>query len=247
VHQELYETARDTGLDDSLDLVVGAIGEVGDSPAGIDEDFVVERVDKLGEDGESRLDLGLVSDYGLWTMFGIAYCLPVGLGCLSPAEVAQGPGSVPEHAQLAAVAQKSEQRAKGAGLENEVAACGAVTSNVTKSPDSLLPDIRLVAAQKLDEDGHGTGLDDDLCLLCGAGGNVGEGPCCLELHQCVGRAQELDEAGDNAGLDNALDRRVALLRQELTELCGRLDLLVDLLGKHTLYHLRELLVELALR
>jgi hypothetical protein len=61
VHQELYKTARDAGLDDSLDLVVGAIGEVRDSPAGVDQDFVVERVDKLGEDRKSGLDLRGVS------------------------------------------------------------------------------------------------------------------------------------------------------------------------------------------
>ena len=61
VHQELYKTAGDASLDNSLDLVVGAIRKVGDGPASVDEDFVVEGVDKLGEDGESRLDLVVVS------------------------------------------------------------------------------------------------------------------------------------------------------------------------------------------
>ena len=187
--------------------------------------------------------------HDVWGRFAVgastAYSLPVGLGGLSPAEVAQGPGCVPKHAQLAAVAEQGKQRAEGTGLEDEVAACGAVTGNVAKRPHGLLSDVRLVAAQKLDEDGDGTSLDDDLCLLCGARGNVGEGPCRLELHQCVGGAQELDEAADDTRLNHALDGRVALLGQELPELCRRLDLLVDLLGEDALDHLGELLVELA--
>ena len=57
VHEQLYKTAGDASLNDGLDLVVGAIGKVGDGPAGVDEDFVVERVYELGEHGEGRLDL----------------------------------------------------------------------------------------------------------------------------------------------------------------------------------------------
>jgi hypothetical protein len=48
VHQELYETAGDTSFDDSLDLVIGAVGEVGDGPTGVNEDFIIEGVDKFG-------------------------------------------------------------------------------------------------------------------------------------------------------------------------------------------------------
>ena len=62
VHQELYETTRDASLNDSLDLVVGAIGKIGDGPASIDKDFVVERVDELGKDRESGLNLDAVSE-----------------------------------------------------------------------------------------------------------------------------------------------------------------------------------------
>jgi hypothetical protein len=173
------------------------------------------------------------------------YSLPVWLRCLSTAEVAQGPGGIPEHAQLAAVTQKSQQRAECASLQYEVAACGAVTSNVTQGPDGLLPDIWLVAAEQLDEDGHGTGLDDDLCLLRGTRGDVGQSPCCLKLYERVRGAEELDKSAYDTRLDNALDRWVTLLGQELAEFGGRLDLLVDLFGEDALYHLGELFVELA--
>jgi len=102
-----------------------------------------------------------------------------------------------------------------------------------------------VAAEQLDENGDGAGLDDDLCLLCGARGNVGERPCGLKLHERVRGAEELDKPAHYARLDNALNGRVALLGQELAEFCSRLDLLINLLGKDALDHLRELFVQLA--
>jgi hypothetical protein len=57
MHEKLDETARNTGLNDRLNFVIGSIGEVRDGPAGVDEDFIVQRVDKLGKNGESRRDL----------------------------------------------------------------------------------------------------------------------------------------------------------------------------------------------
>ena len=57
MHKKLYETARNTGLNDRLNFVVGSIGEVRDGPASVDEDFIVKRVDELRKDGESRRDL----------------------------------------------------------------------------------------------------------------------------------------------------------------------------------------------
>jgi hypothetical protein len=176
-----------------------------------------------------------------------AYRLPVRLGSLSTAEVAECPGGVPQHAQLAAVTEKSEEWAEGTSSKNKVAARGAVTSNVAESPNGLLPDIRLVAAEQFDEDGDGASLNDDLCLLGGTRGNVGKGPCGLKLDKCVGRAQELDKAADDTGLDDPLDGRVALLGQELAELGRGLDLLVDLLGEDALDHLGEVLVQLGHR
>jgi hypothetical protein len=246
VHEQLYQAAGNAGLDDSLDLVVGSIRQVGDGPAGVDENLVIERVDELGENGKSGLNL---EDMSGWSELQCmdAYRLPVRLGSLSTAEVAECPGGVPQHAQLAAVTEKSEERAESTGSENKVAARGAVTSNVTESPNGLLPDIRLVAAEQLDEDGDGASLNDDLCLLGRARGNVGKSPCGLKLDKCVGRAQELDKAADDTGLDDPLDGRVALLGQELAELGRGLDLLVDLLGEDALDHLGEVLVQLGHR
>jgi hypothetical protein len=40
-----------------LDLIVGTVREVGNRPARVDEDLVIEGVDQLGEDSESRRDL----------------------------------------------------------------------------------------------------------------------------------------------------------------------------------------------
>lgn len=57
MHQKVNKTPANARFDDSLNFVVGSIGEVRDRPAGINEDLVVKRVDQLGQDSESRGDL----------------------------------------------------------------------------------------------------------------------------------------------------------------------------------------------
>jgi hypothetical protein len=51
MHQQLYETTRDTSLNDGLDLIVGSIRKVRDRPAGVNKNFVIQRVNQLGQDG----------------------------------------------------------------------------------------------------------------------------------------------------------------------------------------------------
>lgn len=57
VHEKVNETPADTGFDDGLDLVVGPVREIGNGPASIDENLVIDRVDKLGEDVQCRCNL----------------------------------------------------------------------------------------------------------------------------------------------------------------------------------------------
>lgn len=57
MHEQLDKATRDTGFDDSLDLIVRAIGEVGNSPTRINQDFIVQGVDELRQDRESGQDL----------------------------------------------------------------------------------------------------------------------------------------------------------------------------------------------
>lgn len=57
VHKQLDQAAGDAGLDDGLDFVVGAIRKVGNSPASINQDLVIKRIDKFGQDGKSRGNL----------------------------------------------------------------------------------------------------------------------------------------------------------------------------------------------
>lgn len=57
VQEKLDESAGDTGFDNGLDLVVGAIREIRNSPAGIDQDLVIKRVDELGQNGKCRGNL----------------------------------------------------------------------------------------------------------------------------------------------------------------------------------------------
>lgn len=138
------------------------------------------------------------------------YSVPVGLGGLSTAEVAQSPGGVAEHAELAAVTKEGDQRLEGAALQDKVSALRAVTSNVTEGPDSLLADIGLGALEQLDKDGDGAGVNDDLCLLGRTRGNVGQCPGSLKLDEGVGRAEEFDKTANDVGLDDLLNGRVTL-------------------------------------
>lgn len=57
MHEELDEAAGNASLNDGLNLVVGAVREVGNCPACIDKHFVIEAVYKLGEDREGRSNL----------------------------------------------------------------------------------------------------------------------------------------------------------------------------------------------
>lgn len=170
--------------------------------------------------------------------------MPVWLWGFATAEVAQSPGSVAEHAKLAAVAEEGQEWLESVASKDIVTACWAITSNVTESPDGLLTDIWLVAAKKLNEDWDSTGLNDDLSLSGRAGSNVGQSPGGLELNKSVWRAKEFDKAADNTGLDNLLNRWVSLLGEKLSELGGCLNLEVDLVGENTLNHLWKILVQL---
>lgn len=57
VHEELHQSAGYTRLDDGLYLVVGAVGQVADRPAGIDENLIVEGIHELGKDRQRGRDL----------------------------------------------------------------------------------------------------------------------------------------------------------------------------------------------
>jgi hypothetical protein len=57
----------------------------------------------------------------------------------------------------------------GTGLQDKVTAGGAVTGNVAKSPNGLLPNVVIGGHQQPDEDGDCANLNDDLGVVGGAG------------------------------------------------------------------------------
>lgn len=57
MHEQLHKTTRDTSFDDCLNLVIGTIRQVGDSPAGINQNFIVKGIDKLSENRKGRENL----------------------------------------------------------------------------------------------------------------------------------------------------------------------------------------------
>ena len=58
MHEQLNQATRDAGFNNSLDLIVRAVGKVGDGPAGINQNLIVEGVDKLSQDRQSGQNLG---------------------------------------------------------------------------------------------------------------------------------------------------------------------------------------------
>jgi DNA polymerase III psi subunit len=71
----------------------------------------------------------------------MTYQIPIRLWRLSTAEVAQSPRRISQHAKFMILAEQGQERSKSALLQDVVTALGAVTSDVTESPYSLLPHV----------------------------------------------------------------------------------------------------------
>lgn len=57
MQEELNKSARNARLDNGLNLIVGAVRKVRNGPASIDQDLVIERVNKLRKDRQGRSNL----------------------------------------------------------------------------------------------------------------------------------------------------------------------------------------------
>lgn len=66
-------------------------------------------------------------------------------------------------------------------LEYVVTTLGAITSDISESPDGLLSNIKYRRRQEVDKLGHGMRVDDDLGMVCCSRSNVGQGPGSFEL------------------------------------------------------------------
>lgn len=116
---------------------------------------------------------------------------PVGLRGLAPAKIAQCPGGVSEHADLVVFAEQGQQGTESTLLENVIPALGAITSDVTQSPNGLFPNIEHWGREQLDEFRNGLGADNDLSVLSGTRGDIGERPRGLELWHKTGQQPRL--------------------------------------------------------
>lgn len=103
MHEEFNQTSRNSCFDDGLDLIIGTIGKIGDGPASIDEDFVIKHVDKLGQDGKGRVDLGMLAAEWRGIDNGRTYRIPIRLRSLATAEIAQSPRCVAQHTEFASI------------------------------------------------------------------------------------------------------------------------------------------------
>ena len=69
------------------------------------------------------------------------YQFPIWLRAFTAAKVGKGPGRVPLHAELVILAQQRQKRPQGTLLENVISANGAITGDISQSPNSLFADI----------------------------------------------------------------------------------------------------------
>ena len=90
---------------------------------------------------------------------------PIWLRGLAPAEVAQCPSGVSQHAEFVIFAEQLQKGPQGALLKDVISALWAIASNVAQSPDGLLPDVQDWRRKELDKLGYGTSVDDDLGVL----------------------------------------------------------------------------------
>lgn len=111
MHEEFDQTTRDTGFDNGLNLVIRSIGEVGNCPAGVDQNFVVKGIDEFGKDwkGGSNLCSRMLVIVYLMEYVLATYRRPVRLWCLSTAEIAKRPRRISKHTQFATVTKQSQQ------------------------------------------------------------------------------------------------------------------------------------------
>lgn len=121
--------------------------------------------------------MSILREYSLKT----THQIPVRLRRLAPAEVAQRPGRVPEHAELVVLAQESQQGAESTLLQDVITALWAVTGDVTQSPNSLLPDIVNRRREQLDELRDSASTDDGLSVVGSTRCDICERPGGFEL------------------------------------------------------------------
>ena len=151
-----------------LNLLVGAVSEVGERPAGVGQHLLVLVLDQLGQDGEALL-----------------HHLEGRARVLVAAQVGDGPGHVAEERGRGLGVDEGDQRLDHAVVDDEVPHGGPVTGDVAQGPHGLLLHIVVGAAQELDEMWNSTAVDHGLGLVRGPGGDVGQGPGGLELQGWV--------------------------------------------------------------
>jgi len=93
LHQKLNEPSADSGVDDSLDFLVGAVAEVGEGPARVGQHVGVVVEEQARQNGQTR-----------------RHAVEVGRRVFAPTEVAQRPHGVPRHRDATRLSQQPEKR-----------------------------------------------------------------------------------------------------------------------------------------
>jgi len=131
-----------------------------------------------------------------------------------------------------------EEGSHGAGMENEIATGGRVSSNIPKCPDGLLPNVIIGTKQQPTKDRHCTYFHNNTSMFASSTCNVGKSPSGLELQgRRIIPLKKLNETGNYTAVDNLLYGRISLNTQQTAELGSTLQLEGGVRGKYATNHL----------
>mmetsp|Transcript_94149 Transcript_94149/g.224104 ORF Transcript_94149/g.224104 Transcript_94149/m.224104 type:complete len:278 (+) Transcript_94149:497-1330(+) len=210
VAEELHDPLTDACIQNCLDVSLCTVGDVGDRPKGICQNFLVCVVQHPSHDRQCR-----------------KHRLEAGLRCAA-AEVGDGPSRVPDAAGLGGALQDLEHFGQRASGNAQVSVLHRVTCDVPQSPNTLLENIAVRAvSQEVGNDRDGVEIDDCLRLVNISRDNVQDGPQRLKLQlRRIHLLTELEEAWCDAESEYLVNRRIPLHTENFPKVSGGVNLIL---------------------
>lgn len=233
MRQERDQVWNDATVDDQLDLLVAAVGQVAERPDSVHENVDVRVVNQMTKSWKDLID-GL--NWRGWVLVA--------------AQVDDHPSDVAEETDRDVGFHERQQRRYDSHFDDVVSELRAVPDDVSEGPHGLLAHIGSRRKQKSDEQWNSSCIDDlkdaiseilarassyvsgnayQVRLLGCSRCNVGERPCSLELEHLVLVAfQASHQNRENATLNQLIDRRITVGRKKSASGLNCLELLLGI-------------------
>ncbi len=136
IHEQLDQAQGDARFNDSLNLFIGSIRKIWQSPACIGQNLVIHNIQQLCQHGKRAWDLNQMSP--IWEFQShqllkwrkkLRYRIPVWLWFFAATKIGHCPSSIAYHWNLLILNQKLDQRRQGTTLQNVIARSRTVTCN----------------------------------------------------------------------------------------------------------------------